>query len=81
MTLEQRVIVLRSAGEIGRPISRIHVTDRDQETGTGESEQLAPKTGGRRNEQTAMHLGKRLAARGWSETRSRECSFVGSGQN
>ena len=41
---EQRVIVFRPAGEIGGPIAWIHVSDGDEEAGTGEGDQLAKET-------------------------------------
>ena len=42
---EQRVAVPRAAGEVGRPISRVHVADGDEIAGTGEREQLSPEAG------------------------------------
>ena len=44
---EQRVAELRAAREIGRPVARVHVADRDEIAGAGEGEQLAPEAPGR----------------------------------
>ena len=33
MTHEQRVAELRAAGQIGGPVARVHVADRDEEAG------------------------------------------------
>src|SRR6266480_3981315 len=46
----------RSAGEIGRPVARVHVTDRDQITRTGKCEHLPPKSRARRNRNGAMRF-------------------------
>ena len=40
---EQRVAVLRAAGEVGRPVPRIHVADGHQVARAREREQLAPE--------------------------------------
>src|SRR5947207_15910831 len=53
---EQHVAKLGTAGEVGRPISRIHVTDGDEITRAGEREQLSPKAGVARDRDTAMHF-------------------------
>src|SRR5438045_9601800 len=41
---EQGVAELGSAGEVGCPVSRVHVTDRDQVPRSGECEDLSPPT-------------------------------------
>src|SRR5438132_5962049 len=53
---EQHVAKLGTAGEVGRPVSRIHVTDGDEITGAGEREQLSPKAGVARDRDSAMHF-------------------------
>ena len=40
---EQRITELRAAGEIRRPVAWVHVADRHEKTGAGESYQLPPK--------------------------------------
>ena len=40
---QQRVAKFRAACQVGRPIAGVHVTDRDEKAGPGESEQLSPK--------------------------------------
>ena len=42
---EQRVAEARAAGEVGRPVARVHVADGDQVARAGEGEQLAPEAG------------------------------------
>ena len=42
---EQRVAEARAAGEVGRPVARVHVADRDQVARAGEREELAPEAG------------------------------------
>ena len=42
---EQRVAKLRAAGEIGGPVSRVHVADRDEKAGSGKGRELAPERG------------------------------------
>jgi hypothetical protein len=39
---QQRVAEARPAGQIGRPVARVHVADRHQVPGPGERQQLAP---------------------------------------
>ncbi len=48
---QQRVAKPRTTGEVGRPVARVHVADRDQIAGTGKGQQPAqPVTaGGHRN--------------------------------
>ena len=41
---KQRVAEARAAGQVGGPVARVHVADRDQVAGPGEGEQLAPET-------------------------------------
>ena len=41
---QERVAVFRAAGEVGRPVSRIHVADRDEVAGARKGEELAPET-------------------------------------
>src|SRR6266550_7738399 len=53
---EQHVAKSGTAGEVGRPVSRIHVTDGDEITGAGEREQLSPKAGVARDRDSAMHF-------------------------
>src|SRR5213076_3189927 len=53
---DQHVAKLGTAGEVGRPVSRIHVTDGDEITGAGEREQLSPKAGVARDRDSAMHF-------------------------
>src|SRR5205823_8522557 len=53
---EQHVAKLGTAGEVGRPISRIHVTDGDEITRAGEREQLSPKACVARDRDSAMHF-------------------------
>src|SRR5215212_2364309 len=55
---EERVVVLRSAGEIRRPVARVHVADRDQESWARESEELAEETSGRRDYEASMDFGQ-----------------------
>jgi hypothetical protein len=40
---EQCVAVLRTAGEVGSPVARIHVTDGDEETRTDETEETTER--------------------------------------
>ena len=56
---QQRVAESCAAGEIGRPIARIHVADRDKEAGTGKCEQLSPERSGHRNDDAAMDFRQR----------------------
>ena len=53
---QQRVAVLRAAGEVGRPVAGVHVTDGDQVAGTGKRQHLAPETAAHRDRHRAMHL-------------------------
>src|SRR5437763_74069 len=53
---QQRVAESRTAGQIGRPVSWIHVTDRDEITGTGKREKLSPKSCAGRNRNRAMRF-------------------------
>ena len=53
---EKRVAESRATRQIRRPVPRIHVTDRDQIAGTGESEQLSPKTRARRDQNRAVRF-------------------------
>src|SRR4051794_35128248 len=61
---EERVIVLRAAREIRGPIARVHVANGDEKSRTGESEKLAQKTGGWRDQQAAMDFGEAGPLRG-----------------
>ena len=56
---QQRVAESCAAREIRGPIARIHVADRDKETGTGKCEQLSPKRSGHRNDDAAMDFRQR----------------------
>ena len=68
---EEGVTKLGAAGEIGRPVSRVHVADRDEKAGAGEGGQLSPKRGPMRDDDAAMNFGERnvaaasLPAAGW----------------
>src|SRR5882762_2703778 len=53
---QQRVTESRAAGQIRRPVSRIHVADGDEITGTGESEELSPKSRAGHNRNCAMRF-------------------------
>ena len=48
-----------AAGEIGGPITGVHVADRDQKAGTGKGKQLSPKRSGHRNNDAAMDFRQR----------------------
>src|SRR5947207_3634710 len=68
---EQHVAKLGTAGEVGRPVSRIHVTDGDEITGAGEREQLSPKAGVARDRDSSMHFRQtRRRPRGLPSARS-----------
>ena len=56
---EQRVAEFRAARQIGRPVARVHVADRDEKTRAGKGEQLPPERGVRWNEDTAMDFRQR----------------------
>ena len=55
---QQRVAELRSAGEVGCPVARIHVPDGHQITRTGEGEDLPPPRR-TRNRNAPIDLGQR----------------------
>jgi hypothetical protein len=55
---EKGEVVFRSAGEVGRPIPRVHVANRHEKTRPGKGEQFAEKTSRGRNNKAAMNLGK-----------------------
>ena len=56
---QQRVAELRAARQIGRPVARIHVADRDEEARAGESQQLSPEGSRPRNDDAAMDFRQR----------------------
>ena len=53
---EQRVAVARAAGEVGRPVARVHVADGDQVARTRKRQQLPPETGIERDDDRAVDL-------------------------
>ena len=53
---EQRVAVARAAGEVGRPVARVHVADRHQIARAGKRKQLPPETGVLRDGDRAVDL-------------------------
>ena len=55
---EQRVAEARAAGEVGGPVARVHVADRDQVARAGEGEQLAPEAGAVRDRHRAVDFGE-----------------------
>jgi hypothetical protein len=59
---QQRVAELRAALQVGGPVARVHVTDRDEKAGAGEGEQLAPEGRGDRHDDAAVDLRQRVAA-------------------
>ena len=59
---EQRVTKLRAARQVGRPIARVHVADRDEKTRAGERRQFAPEGSGRRDDDAAMRFRERNQA-------------------
>ena len=73
---QQRVAKLRAAREIGRPVARVHVADRDEKAGAGEGEQLAPEGRVRRHDNAAVNFRERNhaaappPAAGWSTVSS-----------
>ena len=60
---EQRVAEPRAAGEIGGPVARVHVADRDQVARTGEGQQLAPEAGVCRDGDGAVDFGQAVRGR------------------
>ena len=61
---EQRVAEPGAAGEVGRPVARVHVADRDQVARAGEREQLAPEAGAVRDGDRAVNFRKAEVAGG-----------------
>src|SRR5258708_30232674 len=55
---EQRVTESGAPGQIRRPVSRIHIANGDEITGTGESEKLSPKSRAGHNRNCAMRFGQ-----------------------
>src|ERR1041385_1260298 len=53
---EKRITETRSARQIGRPISRVHVADGNEITRAGKGEKLAPKARARRDENRAVRF-------------------------
>src|SRR6185295_5571342 len=56
---EQRVAKLGASREIGGPVTWVHVTDRDEKSGTGKSEELPKKGRVRWNQDTTMNFRQR----------------------
>ena len=56
---EERVTELRAAGEIGRPVAGVHVSDRNEKTGAGEGSQFSPEGSARRDDDAAVDFGQR----------------------
>ena len=56
---QQRVAELRPAGDVGGPVSRVHVAYGDQETRPYEAQQPPPIEAGRRDLYARVDLGKR----------------------
>ena len=56
---KQRVAKFSSARQIGGPVTRVHVADRDEKTGAGKREQLPQEGCVRWNEDTAMDFRQR----------------------
>ena len=66
---QQSVAELRAAGQVGRPVAGIHVTDGDEEAGAGKRQQFPPKRGVGGNDDAAVdfrqgNLPRRLAPAG-----------------
>ena len=59
---EQGVTKLRAARQVGRPIARVHVADRDEKTRPGEGRQFAPEGSGRRDDDAAVRFRERNQA-------------------
>jgi hypothetical protein len=55
---EERVAVARAAGEIGRPVARVHVADRDEIAGASEGEHLAPEADAVRDGDRSVNFGQ-----------------------
>ena len=73
---EQRVAELRSAGEIGGPVARIHVADGHQVSGPGECEELPPPRSARQRDRL-VDLGQRWSDAGASPSGVRYWQFSG----
>ena len=56
---EERVAKFSPPRQIGRPVTWVHITDRDEKSGTGESEQLPQKRCIWWNEDTTMNFRER----------------------
>ena len=56
---QQLVAKLGATCQIGRPIARVHVTDRDQKTRSGEGEQLSPERRRYRDDDASMNFSER----------------------
>ena len=56
---KKRVTELGATGQIGCPVARIHVADRDEKPRAGKCEQLPPKRSGRRDHDTAVDFRQR----------------------
>ena len=57
---EQRVAEPGAAGEVGGPVARVHVADRDEVARAGKREQLAPEARRRRDRHRPVRLGQAL---------------------
>src|ERR1700720_4279176 len=68
---QERVAKLRPARQLRGPISRIHVTYRDEKTGSGKREQFSPKRSGRGNNDAAVNFRERDLSGGPSPTEFR----------
>ena len=60
---EQRVAEARAAGEVGGPVARVHVADRDEVARAGKGEHLFPESGAVRNGDRAVDFGQADLAR------------------
>ena len=55
---QQRVAEARAAGDVGRPVARIHVADRDQVARSGKGEQLQEPGAAARDSDAGVDLGQ-----------------------
>ena len=60
---EQRVAEPRPAGDVGGPVARVHVADRDEVARARKREQLAPETGGHWNRHRPVRFREALLGR------------------
>jgi len=67
---QQGVAKFRAAGQVGRPVARVHVPDGDQKTGSGEGEQLSPERRRYRDDDASMNFSE-----GNLPGRSAPCDF------